>query len=102
MNPGMMNPGMMNPNMMNPGMPNPNMIGGNPMNPSMMGGPFMEQNNFINTDLENRFSKIERQIKRLDARISRLENPYPQPSPYNNNGFTSEINTSFNSTSNML
>lgn len=31
--------------------------------------------------LENRIASLERQIKRLDARLSRLETPFPTPTP---------------------
>ncbi len=52
MMPGQMMPGQMMPNMMNPGGDN------------------------LMMDLESRLSKIERQIKRLDQRLTRLETPY--------------------------
>lgn len=31
--------------------------------------------------LENRIASLERQIKRLDARLGRLETPFPTPTP---------------------
>lgn len=32
--------------------------------------------------LENRVASLERQVKRLDARIARIETPFPTPTPY--------------------
>lgn len=43
---------------------------------SFYSGPVVPQNNF-NNELESRLSKIERQIQRLDARITKLENMSP-------------------------
>ena len=37
-------------------------------------GPMPNQNNYPIEDLEGRIAKLERQINRLDARISKLEN----------------------------
>ena len=52
-----------------------------PMNPPFQGN--MMPNNFPPfNDINNRIDIIENQIKKLDQRISRLENPYS--SNYNN------------------
>ena len=66
--PGMM-PGMV-PGMGMPGM-GPGMQGfpGGPMMPNM-------------GQMENRIASLERQVRRLDARVSRLETPYPTPTPF--------------------
>lgn len=100
----------MNPNMMmnqmgaiNPQIPN--MMGTNMAMPSTMDlNPNMMMGNnitYMPSDLESKIAKMERQIKRLDARMSRLENPYPTNN-YNQNPNTSyvDMNASFNS--NML
>lgn len=100
MNPNMMIPqmGTMNsniPNMMGTNMAMPNTMD---LNPNMMMGNNIT---YMPSDLESKIAKMERQIKRLDARMSRLENPYPSNN-YNqnaNNTFV-DMNTSFNS--NML
>lgn len=86
MNPNMMNPNMMNPNMVNPNMMNPNMMpgvpgqissnanfyAGPPLNTNQNMGPGMSQSN-IPADIDSRLAKIERQINRLETRISKLE-----------------------------
>ena len=57
------------------------------MNPNMQGAPFQASSNYfyqgpmpnnyninsINNDIESRFAKIERQLNRMDYRISKLE-----------------------------
>jgi len=55
---------------MGPGMGGPGM--GGPGFPGIM--PNMNQ-------LENRVSSLERQVRRLDARVNRLETPFPAPAP---------------------
>ena len=41
---------------------------------SYYSGPMPNQNNYNYDDYESRIAKLERQINRLDARISKLEN----------------------------
>ena len=43
------------------------------------------QNYTQQNDLENRLQRIERQIRKLDSRINRLENPYPDLQNYQSN-----------------
>lgn len=56
-----------------------------PMGPGMMPGmgtpgfPGGMMPNY--NQLENRVSSLERQVRRLDARVNRLETPYPAPTP---------------------
>ncbi len=65
----MMQGGMM------PMMQNPNINYGMPYsNQNMM--PCNQNNNSNNTDFDNRLNTIERQIKRLNERITRLETTY--------------------------
>jgi len=52
---------------------------GSPMGPGMMGQGYPGQMMPNVNQLENRLATLERQVKRLDARISRLETPYPAP-----------------------
>ena len=60
---------------MMPMMQNPNMNYGTPYsNQNMM--PCNQNNNSNNTDFDNRLNTIERQIKRLNERITRLETTY--------------------------
>lgn len=84
----------------NPGLPNPNFTGGIPAygtqsSQSFYSGPaplnYNQQamNMDYGSDLESRLAKIERQINRLDARVSKLESK----------GFTSTEN--FDNTTNM-
>ena len=74
-----MNAGMnpMQPQMM-PGGVNSNFYAGPPLNPNQ--GPNMNQ---VPMDIDSRLSKIERQLNRLETRISKLEgdtgiNAYPE------------------------
>lgn len=67
--------GEMMPGVMMPMMQNPNMNYGTPYsNQNMM--PCNQNNNSNNTDFDNRLNTIERQIKRLNERITRLETTY--------------------------
>ena len=73
----MMQNGMI-PNGMMPMMQNPNMNYGMPYsNQSMM--PCNQNNSSTNTDINTRLNTMERQIKRLNERVTRLE------ATYNNN-----------------
>lgn len=67
----------------NPNMPMNNMQGsmpayGSQASQSFYSGPvpmYQNQNGYMDTsDIESRMAKIERQINRLDARVSKLEN----------------------------
>ena len=90
MMPGMpMMPGMNYP--FNPMVNGENMYNPNNMNPGNMNMP--NQNIDLNS-MENRISKLERLTKRLDARISRLENPYPTPLSYQSNNDTTNYDNS--------
>lgn len=44
------------------------------MNPVPYQGPVPNNYNMPNNDIESRFAKIERQLNRLDYRLSKLEN----------------------------
>lgn len=49
-----------------------------PMNPMGPMGPGLPGGMMPNmSDIENRIVTLERQLKRLDARVNRLETPYP-------------------------
>jgi hypothetical protein len=77
MGPGMMGPGM-TPGM-GPGMTGPGFQGGMP---GMM--PNIGQ-------LETRIASLERQVRRLDARVGRLETPYPATTPQPFTGTTGDL-----------
>ncbi len=49
-------------------------------------------------DLENRLARIERQIRKLDSRISKLENPYPDSPNYQT---TNQLDQPFKSDNSM-
>lgn len=59
---------------------NPNMLYQNPMMPNMM-----MPNNFqgFNSDCEMRIDALERQIRRLETRVTKLENPLMSGQNYN-------------------
>ena len=73
------------PQMMNTGMPNqmyPAMNTG--MGSSMSGS--MPANNYANSqfnDMNERVSRLERQVKHLDQRLTRLETPYANTNNFN-------------------
>ena len=69
MNPNMTGMGM-NP-MMNPNMPN---IGMMPNQNMMYDG--------ITNSLEDRMTRLERQMRKIESRLARLENPYPEAVSY--------------------
>lgn len=87
-NPNAMNQNMMNPNMMNQPMPNTPYVNSqssftaSPYPNQMMPMPMVQE------DLESRLAKIERQINRLDHRITKLE----QNTTLSTNDFESNIN----------
>lgn len=58
-----------------------------PINPNQN----MMMNNSPFIDIDNRLAKIERQIKRLDQRLTRLETPYTN----NNNNFLEDDNSMY-------
>ncbi len=71
-----MNPNMMQPMM--PGMPgqvtsNSNFYAGPPLNQNLNAGPNPNMGMGMPVDLDSRFSKIERQINRLETRVNKLE-----------------------------
>ena len=51
------------------------MPNGGMMNQPMMGGAF-------DTNLEDRITRLERQMRKMEHRLSRLENPYPEAVGY--------------------
>lgn len=64
------------PNMMLPNMMMPNMIPNN-MQDVMMGLPFNNMNyNIDNNDINTKISALERHIRRMDERITKLEALY--------------------------
>jgi len=101
MNMGFPYPGMNMQNMMNPSMGmNSNMSMGPMGINSNMGANLNSGTNIDFTgysdlnQINDRVSRLERQIRKIDARLNRLESPYPdaQPIPYqynnnNDNGF---------------
>jgi len=70
-NMGYMQGGMMPQGNMGPGM-NPNQPMPLPAYP----------NGNMGMDLEQRLNRIERSLRRLVARVNRLESPYPEATPY--------------------
>lgn len=70
------------PNMMLPNMIMPNMIPNN-MQDVMMGLPFNNMNyNIDNNDINTKISALERHIRRLDERITKLEALYNNTNNY--------------------
>ena len=100
MNPNMMMNSMSQPqammgmNMQNPMYPAPQAM--SDQNPNMMMGNNIT---YAPNDIDNKLAKLERQIKRLDARVSRLESISPANS-YNTMTSYEQMSSGFNS--NML
>ena len=54
-------------------------------NNTLMGMPQMNNNNYANgqfNDMNERISRLERQVKRIDQRLTRIETPYANSGNY--------------------